>query len=226
MATWTNRTALSGSSINPNGTNSHTCTFTAASAGNFLVAIVNGAVTFTTPSGWTLLVSAVSNTGLYVFTKTASASESSFSTTHNGTNYPIFGVVYEFPSGTSAIGSNTATSQNRDTPVTGPAVSSLTGTYTRFGARSFNLSNTTSTASATWTVPSVEDYDAYIARSGSADGVTLTIAYDDASTGSSFNCSSTISTTNVPGTNGEGLAFALSIGSGSTSAAASAWLRF
>ena len=40
MSSWVNHTVLAGSSINSNGTSSHTCTFTAATAGNLLVAIV------------------------------------------------------------------------------------------------------------------------------------------------------------------------------------------
>src|SRR6478752_3702729 len=102
MSSWVNRTVLSGSSVDPNGTTSHTCTFTAATSGNFLVAVVAGGVTSTTPSGWTLVTSAINNAGLYVFTKTASASESSFTTTHNGSNYPILGVVYEFYAGSAS----------------------------------------------------------------------------------------------------------------------------
>ena len=210
MAAWINLTALTGSSIAQNGTNSHTVSFTAATSGNFLVAVVAGSVTFTTPSGWTLAISSVYNTGLYVFTKTASASESSFSTTHNATNYPIRGVVYEFPAGTTVIGSNWANAQNRDSPVTGPTISSLTGTYTRMAARSYNLGSVSSTADTTWTVPSIEDYDAYTPQGG-VDGITLTIAYDDSQTASSFTCSSVMTTTNVTTTNGEGVAWALSI---------------
>ncbi|TAH34086.1 hypothetical protein EYC59_03760 [Candidatus Saccharibacteria bacterium] len=96
MGQWVNRTVLSGSSVDRNGTNSHTCTFTAATSGNFLLAIIAGSVTSTTPSGWTLVQSVVNQAGLYVFSKTVSSDESSFSTTHNGSNWPIEGVVYEF----------------------------------------------------------------------------------------------------------------------------------
>lgn len=62
MAAWINRTELSGSSIDPNGTITHTCTFTAAASGNLLVAIIAGAVISTTPSGWTLVNSAINGT--------------------------------------------------------------------------------------------------------------------------------------------------------------------
>ena len=215
MPAWITRTELTGSSINVNGTNSHTCTFTAATSGNFLVAVVAGAVTFTTPSGWTLVTSAVNNTGIYVFTKTASASESSFSTTHNGSNYPIRGIIYEYAAGTSVIGSNSA--NNQTGTATGPQVSSLTGTYSRFSARSWGMSTVNSTSSCGWTLPTIEDYDVYTASpNGSQDGVALTIAYDDGSTGSSFNPSSTVSNTNTAPTTGEGVSWALNVAAAST----------
>jgi hypothetical protein len=225
MSSWLNRTVLSGSSVSKNGTNSHTCTFTAATAGNFLVAVVAGGVTSTTPSGWTLLVSAVNNSGLYVFTKTASASEASFSTTHNGSNYAIKGVVYEFLGGTSAIGSNSATGQAANTVVTGPSVSSLTGTYSRFAARSYGHDGSSSSSSVSWTLPTVEDYDDYINRGvGVEDGVELSIAYDDSSTGASFNPSSNLTTVSDGVASGEGVAWALTFSN--TATAITAWLVF
>lgn len=211
MSSWVTRTVLSGSSVNQNGTNSHTCTFTAATAGNLLVAVVAGGVTSTTPSGWTLVTSAVGYSGIYLFTKTASSGESSFSTTHNSSNYEIKGVVYEFPAGTSVVGSNSATGQSYGPTATGPSVSSLTGTYSRFSARSYAMDNTNSTWDVDWTLPFVEDYDTFVPNSGSTDGVSLTIAYDDAQTASSFNPSATKTQTNVSIPSGEGISFALYI---------------
>lgn len=208
MPKWLTRTVLSGSSIDPNGTNSHTCTFTAATAGNELVVVIGGAVTFTTPSGWTLRQSAINNCGLYVFTKTASSSESSFDTTHNSTNYAIRGVVYEFPSGTSYINGANNSSQTATTST--PVVSSLTGTYTTFSARTWDMTHSNSTASCAWTLPSVEDYDVYQAYTGQ-DGVALTIAYDDDQTGTSLTPSSVITASNSGATTGEGVAFALTV---------------
>jgi hypothetical protein len=212
MAVWINRTELSGSSIDPNGTTSHTCSFTAATAGNFLVAIIAGSVTSTTPSGWTLLVSAVNYTGLYVFTKTADSAEASFTTTHNGSNYPIKGVVYEFPAGTSTASSSINNIASITNPITGPTVTSLTGTYTRFTARSNSMTTSTSAASLTWTIPSVEDTDSYIARSGSIDGVHLSIAYDNGQSTTSFTPAYAISGTNLP-SSGEAIAFGLYVAS-------------
>lgn len=226
MGVWVNRTVLSGSSINRNGTTSHICTFTAATQGNLLVAVVAGIVTFTTPSGWTLVTSGVNTGAIYVFAKIASSGESSFSTTHNASNTPIFGVVYEYSSGTTVIGSNSATGQAYNTTTTGPSVSSLTGTYTRFAARVLGSDRIDTTFSAAWTLPSVKDYDALEPRiNGVTDGLALTIAYDDNATGTSFNPSAYLTSTNTNYGNGEGVAFALSIGNGSATGV-TAWLRF
>lgn len=209
MPSWINRTELTGSSVNANGTASHTCTFTAATAGNFLVAVVAGSVTCSTPSGWTLVQSAVNFTGLYVFTKTASSGESSFSTTHNGSNYVISGIVYEYYTGTNVIGSNAMTGMGGGGTASGPQTTGLTGTYSRFAARSWSMSSAISTSTTTWTLPTLEDYDAYVPRA-SEDGIALTIAYDDGATGSSFNPSSFMSTTNTSGS-GEGVSWALNV---------------
>ena len=226
MSAWINRTDLSGSSINANGTNSHTCTFTAATSGNFLVAIVAGAVTFSTPTGWTLVESIAGNSGMYVFSKTASNGESSFATTHNGSDYPIRGIVYEFPAGTSVLSSNNVGGLATDgTPSKGPSVSSLTGTYTGFSARRCTLSSGSCTWAVAWLTPGIEDYDTYTPK-GTQDGVALTIGYDDSQTGSSFTASAQMTTTFSSNT-AEGVAFALSIGAGGDSATGvTAWLKF
>lgn len=85
-----------------NGTSSHTINFTPALNGSLLVAIVSGPVTHTMVSlGWTKQLSPVASTELAVFTKTAGAGESSFQVTHNGANYPVEYVVYEFAAGSS-----------------------------------------------------------------------------------------------------------------------------
>ncbi|SRR6266496_3150626 len=223
MSSWINRTVLSGSSVAENGTTSHTCTFTAATSGSLLIAVLAGSVTSTTPSGWSLVISAINFTGLYVFSKTASAGESSFSTTHNTANFAIEGVVYEFYTGSSVVGTaGSATSMSSN--ATGPACTSLTGTYTSFAARSWDMSATNSSASAAWTLPSIEDYDASVPKVTN-DGIYLTTAYDDNSTGTSFTPSSTLTLINTTG-NGEGVSFALSV---TTPPAASnatiAWLK-
>lgn len=206
MGLWVNRTVLSGASVDPNGTTSHTCTFTPATSGNFLVAIVAGAVTSTTPSGWSLSDFMVGNAGIYAFYKTATSGESSFSTTHNGSNYAIQGVVYEFQAGTAYLGGESAAGSSGT--LNGPTPIGLSGTYSRFAARSWGQSTSGAVTSCVWTLPTIEDYDVTV-PAASQDGIYLTIAYDDGATGSSFTANSTI-TTNQGGS-GEAVAFALTV---------------
>lgn len=85
-----------------NGTVDHIINFTPASAGSLLVAVLSGAVTHTmVTAGWTKQLGPVASTELAVFTKTASAAEASFQVTHNGPNYAVEYVVYEFSAGSS-----------------------------------------------------------------------------------------------------------------------------
>jgi hypothetical protein len=209
MSSWVNRTVLSGSSVNANGTTSHTCTFTAAAAGNFLVAIIAGSVTSSTPTGWTLQVSAINNTGLYVFTKTAGSGESSFSTTHNSSDYAIKGIVYEFAAGTTFLNGNQAVGLAQASTITSPGVTGLSGTYTRFSARAQGMTNANSDCTVSWTTPTGQDYDSYIVKATN-DGVFLGIGTDDNASGSSFTPSYFITTNNSSGT-GEGISFALNV---------------
>lgn len=205
---WVNRSALTGSSVDPNGTTDHTCTFTPATSGNSLVAIMAGAVTSTTPVGWNLLVSAVNLTGLYVFTKTASANESSFTTTHNGSNYAIRAIVYEFPAGTMALGSNFQINAGGG-DIIGPNVTGLTGTYTIVAARCHGLTTPTGSMDVAWTAPVTEDYEEYVG-SGSNGGIGLSVAYQRGVSGSSFSCAYNMTWSNTANDTGESVVFALS----------------
>lgn len=222
MASWVNRTVLSGSSVDENGTSSHTCTYTAAMAGNLLVAVIAGGVTSTTPSGWTLTASSVFDTGLYVFTKTASSGESSFSTTHNASNYMIKGLVYEFPSGTVVIGSSTDYAQANNGSITTPAITSLYGSYTRFCARSQPMSTGVSTGTISWSTPANQDYDSYSTVSSHA-GMFLGVGTDDTGSGATFTPSFIITTTGES-FGGEAISWALTIPQ--IPIATTAWLRF
>src|SRR4051812_44300088 len=67
-------------------------------AGRLLICLCEGAVTSTTPAGWTLPTggSAINSTGLYVWYKTAAGSDT-VSTTHNASNYPAVFDFYEYP---------------------------------------------------------------------------------------------------------------------------------
>lgn len=181
---WVNRTLIQAPR---NGTTSHTVGFTAATAGNLLVAVVSGGVTSTTPTGWTLPSggSAVGGSGAYVFTKTAAAGESSFTTTHNGSNYPIGVVVYEFAAGTT-FGSVTGAGArgNGDASLT---LSGLTGTNHLFAVESGGCGiGSTGTPTYSWSGPAVAvDTDAFTPYSAT-DGYELGVAYAASSTATSF----------------------------------------
>lgn len=171
MSKWVNRSTYAGSR---NGTTSHTVTFTAASAGNLLVCFCAGAVTFTTPSGWTRRDSSVGGSGLYCFTKTATAGESSFTTTHNGSNYPIGAIVYEFYAGSAFHTSNAGTTGSG---TASPQLSGMTQVVTCFAALSQTDGDAGGSPSATWSV-GTEDLDTNVDISGT-DGYLLSVTYED-----------------------------------------------
>jgi hypothetical protein len=209
MTQWINRTLVQAAR---NGTNSHTVTFTAATAGSLLVALAEGPVTSTTPTGWTLPANgaAISNTGLYVWWKVASAGESSFSTTHNGTGYPCAFVVYEFPAGSTFVGSAQATGIN---PASGanPDLTGLTGTNLTFGAIGIGVGNSNTYVSAAWsgTGSPVEDIDVTTGYT-SSDAYGFSLAYVENNTASSFQPTGAVTQTGAP-SNKEGLTFAVNV---------------
>jgi hypothetical protein len=208
MPAWVARTILSGSSVDPNATNQHTCSFTPATSGNLLVAIVAGAMTSSTPVGWNLAVSSVLHAALYVFTKTATAGEASFVTTHNSSDYALRGIVYEFPAGTSLIGSNSQL-VGVGGATTGPTMSELSTPYSVLAARSHGLSLSAGVMSVQWTAPGDKDYEAYVGR-GANDGIGLSVAVEDGVTADTFTCSYSSMYENTANEYGESVVFALS----------------
>lgn len=161
-----------GSGVAPrNGTTSHTIDFGFTSTTtNFLIFVVAGSVT-NTVTGWTERLQPVSSAELSVFTKT-SAAESSITVTHNGSDYPVNWICYEFYTGTTWVnGSSSDSSGDADTFT---ALTGLPGSaVVVFGGRCRGVNGGTS-ASSTWTAPWVEDYDTFTAD-GVTDGVYLTV---------------------------------------------------
>lgn len=206
MAKWLNRTAGVAAR---NGTTSHTITFTAATSGSFLVAVVGGAVTHTWPGGWTEQLQPVNNTELSVATKTASAAESSVTITHNGSNYPVIYVIYEFPSGTTWGVSNSGTGTS-NVGLTGVTVGD-----TVYSAFNWSVAAGTSSSSgftSVWTTPDTEDLDQFEPGNGVTDGAYMSVAYQD-------NYPSTTMTPAgtglIPGGSGrESVAFSLNVPAG------------
>ncbi len=95
--TWVEKTE--GTAVR-NGTNAHTINFAPAANGSLLVAIISGPVTNTmVTAGWTKQLGPINSTELSVFTKTATTGESVLQVTHNGSNYPVEYVIYEFSAG-------------------------------------------------------------------------------------------------------------------------------
>lgn len=139
--TWVNKTLI----LAPSSTSGTTYHFTPATAGQLLVAFCSGQISYTTPTGWTLVEAALSGQGLYVFTKVATAGESTFTSINNGTNYESFVEVLAFNSG-STIGVHAGTASgtiavNAPNPSVTPtagqlgiAVADFTGDASTFGA--------------------------------------------------------------------------------------------
>ena len=174
MVAWLKRTLIQAPR---NGTTAHTVTFPAPGAGNLLVVVVEGAVTSTTPAGFTLPAggSAVNNTGLYVWWKVAAGGESSFATTHNASNYPVAFVVYEFPAGSAFVKSVAAVGVAR--PAANPNLTGLAGTNLVAGVKAAAIPEGAFYSGAVWSGPGapVQDVDAFD-PGPVTDGYALSVA--------------------------------------------------
>ena len=198
MATWLNRNTGVGVR---NGTTTHTLGHSTAAtspspgcalnflpaAGNLLVVVVAGAVTHTSSgagagSGWTERQQPVNSAELSLFTKTAVGNDF-LTLTHNGSNYPMAWVVYEFAAGSSYTNS-ASESANDDTF---PALSGLPSSA-KFILAAF--ANTISAAGAVTTgstvsSPWVEDFESATADNGVTDGIYLYVFHQEDFTGTS-----------------------------------------
>lgn len=222
MASWVNRVVIAAPR---NGTSSHTVDPSSATnvvagaaftptAGRLLVVIVEGSVTSTTPSGWTLPTSgsAVNNTGLYVWYRTAAGGDT-FTTTHNGSNYPLVFEVLEFAAGSTFVKSAAATGVSY-TGGAGPTLSGLTGTNDLIAVAGQGLSNSV-TETVSWSagtktsqvsVPNV-----------STDGYTYSTSVLTDSTLTSWSSAATFSGDGGFGFTAERLVFAVNGAAGSSS---------
>ncbi len=123
------------------------------------------------------------------------------------------GIVYEFPTGTVAIGANYAFSLGGGT-ISSPTLSGLTGTYSMVAARSHGLTGANGVIEATWAQPSTKDYEVALGAAGGSDGVGLSVAYQDGMTSGSCTASYSMMWDNTGVDRGEGAIFALSIPEG------------
>lgn len=197
MAKWVNHASVA---TPRNGTTTHTVTPSSGTlatgslftptAGNLLVACAQGAVTSTTPTGWTLPTggSAVNNTGLYVWYITAAGADS-LTTTHNGSNYPVMFDFYEFAAGSTFV--SAASAINVAAGSAGPSLSGLTGTNLVNGNVGLGYhAGVSSTISYVWAsgVEAVDYSEAYATTDGY--GYSLDYLEDYASATASLTVSS------------------------------------
>lgn len=209
MTIWATRSLSQQARVG--GSTTHTHTFTQPSAGQLLYAICMGAVTFTTPSGWTLQQSAVNNGGMYLFSKTATGSETSLTTTVNGANYPSVAVIYAFPSGSTAGLSANKINAGTGSYV-GAALTGLTGTNYLGVAGNQNNDRTATNASwGSWSNSAIEDTDVSVVQV-TTDGYSAGTAYLEDSVLTSWTPTATV--TSFGGTSAEAITFAVSVGAG------------
>jgi hypothetical protein len=197
MAKWLNRVAIAAPR---NGTTTHTVnpasgtvvngTLFTPTAGRLLVVACEGAVTSTTPSGWTLPTggSAVNFTGLYVWWRTAAGSDT-FTTTHNTANYPAVFDIYEYPAGTTFSGA--ASSTGVASGGAGPSVGSLTGTNLIMGTVGNEAFSTSSAGTVGW-ASGVEAIDTLVVQA-TTSGYLYSLTYLEDSVLTSSSIAATIS---------------------------------
>lgn len=219
MAKWINHVAIA---TPRNGTTTHTVspnsgtvssgTLFSPTAGNLLVCLAEGGVTSTTPAGWTLPTggSAVNSSGLYLWWITAAGGDT-FTTTHNGSNYPVVFDFYEFPAGSTFVKAAAATAV-ANTSSAGPTISSLTGTNLICGSLGHNIPTGATGPSVVWG-SGTELLDVNTLFS-TTDGYLYSLAYLEDSVLTSTSMSTTVTVSGGTATTNERLIFAVNVAAG------------
>ena len=215
---WINHVAITAP---PNGTTTNTVgpdagtvaagTLFTPTAGNLLLCVADGAVTSSTPTGWTLpgAGSAVNNGGLYVWWRVAAGGDS-LTTTHNAADYPVSFHFFEFAAGSAFIGSGSS-AVNVSSGAAGPALSGLTGTNLIMSALGRNITATAGTGSATWS-PGEEIIDALVYRpGGTVDGYHYSLAIQEDFAGAGTSMAASWTGTAAGSNNAERLIFAIAV---------------
>lgn len=194
--------------VSPSSGTVGTGTLFTPTAGNLLVCLAEGSVTSTTPSGWTLPSggSAINNTGLYVWYRTAAGGDS-FTTTHNGSDYPVVFDFYEFPSGSTFGASTSAIAVVAQPGGAGPTLSGLTGTNLLCAAA--GQGTTGNSGTFTWS-SGVEATD-FGVNVGTTEGYNYSLAYLEDSVLTSW---SSAATSNNSGITLERLVFSVVVAAG------------
>lgn len=149
-------------------------------AGNFLLLIANAGVTMTTPTGFTLVNSAVANTGLYLWSKASAAgTETSYTTTTNGTGASLGAIQYQFPAG-STIGTSATSGGTVAASAAANASVTPTAGQTVLAIAAWDYSSIASTTPVTWSAVAelYEDQEFKVPRTAS-NGVLLSTALLD-----------------------------------------------
>ena len=197
MATFLNHVAIAEPR---NGTNAHTAdpssgtndvagTPFTPTAGRLLVCVVEGPVTSTTPSGWSIDPDgdAVSNTGLYVFYREAAGGDT-FSTVHNGPDLPVMFDFYEFPEDSAFLTVNFEVGVSASGGA-GPSISLPGGAHWVAGAVGQVVTGNPGSA-VSWSAgtEATERYEA----GGATDGYAYGLTYFDDFVGGSASVAATL----------------------------------
>jgi hypothetical protein len=166
-----------------------------------------GAVTFTTPSGWTKPTNSgqINNGGLYVFYRTAAGSDT-ITTVNNSSNYPIMADFFEFAAGSTFVAC--AGSTGVASGGAGPTLSGLTGSNWIAATGGVGAQTGTS-SSATWNT-GVEATDFFV-QNGATDGYEYSLTYLD---GSVLTSASAAMTVPSQSNTAERLVFAVNVAGG------------
>lgn len=204
---WLNR--VSGTTVASGTTAVFPFGFT-ASLGSFLVLVVGGAVTHTN-TGWTEQLSPVTSGELSVFTKTSDGTESSFTDTVNGANYPVVCIIYEFPTGTTwtAGASNANIALSSFQQVTG-----LPGTaQTVFGAQGEVVVTDGGGLSSTWSNPWTKDGDFTYNTNVNVgnDGYSIVVGHQINVTTTTATPAATVTRTGTAGADRQAVTWALNV---------------
>lgn len=179
MTKWINRTVVN---VPRNGTTTNTVNHTAAAAGSLLLLVIDAPAQITTPSGYTQRASALNNTHFALYTKTATAGESSFTLTLSAANYPAGVIVYEFALGTTFGQSNSAVGQQVNDSAN-PSIS-VTGTNLLMAGFAAAQPSGSQTQTTTWS-GSTTDVDTGAGFS-TTDGYQISIGYVEDSTATTY----------------------------------------
>jgi len=216
MALWTNHVAIAAPR---NGTNSHSVSPSSGTAvageafeptpGRMLLCVAYGAVTSTTPSGWTLRGSAIENGALYIWTKDEAdgGGDDDITVTHNAANYPCIFHFFEFPAGSTWVDAEFATDIGNASAM--PSLTGLTGTNLGLAVKAVAGGDGMSGVTNSW-AGATELVDTFVPYS-STDGYGYSLGYSEDHSSASFqpSCTRTVDAGTAP--TGEAVTFAVTV---------------